>query len=114
MQWDIKPGDSWKTSPPIKEGDGAGLVIAGPGAVAPDWVRCPVDIPSCDVTAGTKLYIDRPFVSPHGDLPCPVCQDQGPKRGLAFKDVSVVILECSGCKQFLWLERESEGAAQDD
>jgi len=99
MEWITKPGDDWNKSPIIDEEFGSWFVFGKPSAAS--YVRLPSGIPG--YAAGTKLYIEAQF---RVCFKCPVCGDESEKRGLAFKDSALVMLECLGCQKFFWCEVE--------
>ena len=103
MEWETRPGQSWFTSPPVEVDGGFGVVVGGPGAPAADWVRCPPGIPGYEGLGGRKLNIEAPFTVAPGEYACPLCGDDGAKRGLTFDDTVLIVIECRACRQFLWL-----------
>ena len=103
MEWETRPGQSWATSPPVEIDGGFGVVVGAPGTPAADWVHCPSGIPGYEHLGGRKLAIEAPFTLTRGEYGCPMCDDDGEKRGLAFGDCPLVVVECRACNQFLWL-----------
>jgi len=99
MEWTVKPGDDWVRSPIFDEEFGSWFVVGKPSAAC--YIRLPSGIPG--YAAGEKLYIEAQF---RVCFKCPVCGDESEKRGLAFKDSALVMLECLGCQKFIWCEVE--------
>jgi len=99
MEWTAKPGDDWDKSPIFDEEFGSWFVLGTPSAAS--YVKLPKGIPG--YAAGTVLYIETLFVI---SFTCPFCGDEREKRGLAFKQSTLVMLECVGCQRFLWCEIE--------
>jgi len=99
MEWVTKPGDAWDKSPIINEEFGSWFILGDP--LAASYVRVPEGVPGH--VAGTKRYIEAQF---RVCFKCPMCGDESEKRGLAFKDSALVMLECLGCQRFIWLEVE--------
>jgi len=95
MEWVTKPGEDWDRR--FFEGEsGSWLILGHPAA---DYVLVPEGIEG--YAAGTKLYIEAQF---RVSFKCPLCGDESEKRGLAFKDSALVVLECLGCQRFIWCE----------
>jgi len=69
------------------------------GDIAAGYVELPAGIPGYE--PGTRLYIEEAFTV---DYICPICSNTDRKRGLSFRDSPIVVVECMGCRQFLWLE----------
>jgi len=105
VKWETKPGDDWRMSPIFEDAGGAWFIF---GDVAAGYVELPAGIPGYE--PGTRLYIEGAFTVSYT---CPICSNTDRKRGLSFRDSSLVIVECMGCKKFLWLEITNGNRAEE-